>query len=142
MRYAALLLFPMTLSACESWPEVELTEPVGEYTSEAGGSVDVTVALSRRPPHAIDVWAVSSTPREGVVAGRVHFEPASWEEPQHFTISGVDDAKCDGDRAYGVSIYARWHDDPSGGWLVDELHLINRDDDCAAPDASGEGHDD
>ena len=107
-----------------------LVSPTTElHTSEAGGTVDVTVQLTEQPGGEVDVALATSNPREGLVApGALVFTPGNFDQPQHVVITGIDDPWVDGPQPYTIQITATGTVLPVAA--VD-LDVTNDDDDHA-----------
>jgi hypothetical protein len=123
------LLVTAMLGACGGTPDVDLDFGDATETSEAGGSVEVSLTLERKPRGVIRIYAVSSDPSEGVVSEAIQFDERDWDQPRTLTITGVDDPDVDGDVSYQVSFYllASWL--PGLPRRITTLTLTNTDDD-------------
>jgi hypothetical protein len=129
MRLLPLLL----LTACDLLPIVEVSVPNPSSTSERGTSVDVVVRPKERPDEPIEVFGESSNRDEGTVTGSLHFDANNWQTPQTLRITGVDDDREDGDKAYVINVLARQPGSHGGHrWLLQRIKLVNRDDDSAS----------
>jgi len=73
-------------------------------TTEAGGTATFTVVLTSQPTADVTIGLSSSDLTEGTLApGSLTFTAATWNMAQTVTVTGVDDAVADGDRAYSLS---------------------------------------
>ncbi len=101
-------------------------------TSEAGGSVDVTISLTAEPTADVTVTFNSSDASEALVAptGLV-FTTVNWSTEQTITLTGQDDALIDGDQNYQVSITISSADASYDGLAIPAIDATNTDDDVA-----------
>jgi hypothetical protein len=98
-------------------PQVDLR------TSESGGVVELTVALTNEPARDVTIELVSLDPTEGTVEpAMLTFTRANYDQPQTAMLIGVDDDIADGDTPYLVRISG-----PSVGAV--ELDVVNEDND-------------
>ena len=102
-------------------------------TTEAGDSTTFTVALASQPHGDVTVSLSSIDPHEGTVSpSTIVFSEASFAEPRTVTVTGVDDARADGNAAYFVRV-------DGGRFGMVDVDLVNLDDDVAgvavSPDA-------
>lgn len=126
-------------------PGLNVSVASSANTSESGGSITFTVALTSKPPRTVGVPIVSSDPSEGKPAvARLLFTPENFDAPQTVTIIGQDDFEADGAIPYKITVGATQGVDYSG--LSSELALSNTDNDtsgitlsAAAGDVSEEG---
>ena len=92
-------------------------------TTEAGGTATFTVALTNPPPGDVTVALTSTNAAEGIVsASTLTFGRDDYDRARTVTITGVDDARADGDQAYTVRVEA------ARLGAVD-LEITNQDDD-------------
>jgi subtilase family serine protease/methionine-rich copper-binding protein CopC len=112
-------------------PGISVTLPGSLVTTEAGGSVAISLVLTSQPSADVTIAIVSSDTTEGAVsASSVTFTPDNWNVPQVVTITGVDDLIADGTVAYTVAIGPVTSDDPVyAAFDPDDLALVNTDDD-------------
>ena len=76
----------------------------GLLTSEDMTTADISVVLDTQPTDTVTISASSSDTSEGTVApAELQFDAMSWNTPQQFTVTGVDDQQVDGDIAYEIS---------------------------------------
>jgi uncharacterized membrane protein len=124
------------LAGCVGTPEVDLELGDQRETNEAGGRIEITVTLARRPEGVFTIYAVSSDESEANVSSPIQFDGQDWERPQSLTITGVDVDAADGDVSYEVSLYARLGQQPPR--LLRTLTLVNVDDEIVRFDALGD----
>ena len=113
---------------------VIISEPTpSAITTEAGGSVQFTVALTESPVAEVSFSVSSSDPSEGAVdVDQLTFTPNDWSSPQTVTVTGVDDSVVDGAVAYSIVLgVASTSDDNYAGLDPDDVVLSNADDDSA-----------
>lgn len=106
----------------------------GLITSEAGASATFEVSLDSPPTSPVTIALGVSDPTEGQVSPlSLTFEPAEWETPQQFTVTGQDDDYDDGDTVYFVTIGAPQSEDPTYNSLPDlpDVQVTNLDNDTA-----------
>jgi hypothetical protein len=102
-----------------------ISPQTGLHTDESGTTATVTVALTRAPAGDVAVRLTSSELGEGTVSPpTLLFTKENYARAQTVTITGVDDKRADGDRAYTV----RLGTDLLGSFEVD---VVNGDDDTA-----------
>lgn len=74
-------------------------------TSEGGGSASFTLVLDGAPTSTVVVSLSSSQPDEGVVTPTIAtFTTSTWNVPQRFVVTGVDDAGPDRTQPYAISL--------------------------------------
>ena len=104
--------------------------PVTGTTSEAGGEAVFEAVLTSEPTQEITLDLTSSNPNEGMLSTDVLvFDSSNWNEPQSFTVTGVDDDLEDGDIAYSIQTTISTSDEAYGLLPVDDIVLANVDDD-------------
>jgi hypothetical protein len=130
------LAIAAVLAGCVGTPEVDLDLGDERETDEAGGHIEITITLARKPEGVFTIYAVSSDESEGSVSRPIQFDGQDWERPQSLTITGVDDDLDDGDVSYEVSFYARLGREPPR--LLRTLALLNVDDELVRFDALGD----
>ncbi len=126
-------------------PGLTVSSPTGGSTTEGGGSVTFTVALTSKPPRTVGVPIVSSDATEGKpMVARLLFTPENFDAPQTVTIVGQDDFEADGTVPYKITVGATQGVDYEG--LSSEISLTNTDNDtsgitlsAAAGDVTEEG---
>lgn len=131
LALAATCVLSVVMHGCDGIPRLDI-EPQGHLvTTESGRHVDIQVSLYHSPNGVIRVTASSSDESEGKVEGEARFDSENWREPQTFRVTGVDDAREDGDKHFDVAFYATNSASKLGPKLIRVLHFINRDDDTA-----------
>ncbi len=102
-------------------------------TTESGGTVSFTMALSSQPTGDVTIAVSSSNTGEGTVSvTQLTFTPANWNIPQTVTVTGVDDQVQDGDQPYTIILGAATSTDPNyNGLNPTDVSLTNLDDDTA-----------
>jgi len=85
---------------------LKVTAAANLQTTEAGGKVTFTVALTSQPTGNVNVTVSSSNTKEGLAApaSLVPFTASNWSVPQTVTVTGVNDAIADGNQTYTVTI--------------------------------------
>ena len=85
---------------------LSVTETAGStLVSEAGGTDDITVALTAAPASSVDVAVTSGDPQEVTASpSRVTFTSGSWSAPRTVRLTGVDDTLIDGDQVTPVTV--------------------------------------
>lgn len=102
-----------------------ISPQTGLYTDETGATSTVTIALSAEPVGTIAVALASSAMDEGTVSpATLVFTRENYARAQTVTITGVDDKRADGDRAYTIRVGT----DLLGSF---ELDVVNGDNDSA-----------
>ncbi|MBM7117349.1 Calx-beta domain-containing protein [Archangium primigenium] len=110
---------------------LSLTPRSGE-TTEAGGQTPLTLVLDSRPTAAVTVHARSSHPGEGrVLPESLTFTPEDWRSPRTLVVTGVDDARADGDQPYTLTLTLTSDDATYAALPPAPVAMINRDDDTA-----------
>jgi hypothetical protein len=112
---------------------IQVTPTAGLVTTEAGGTATFTVKLGSQPTADVTVPVASSAPTEGTVsASSLTFTAANWNLPQTVTVTGVDDAVQDGDKAYAIALGAAASADPHyAGTDPTDVAVTNTDNDAA-----------
>ncbi|HEU4385626.1 MAG TPA: Calx-beta domain-containing protein [Anaeromyxobacteraceae bacterium] len=107
--------------------------PSGTTTTEAGGSVTFTVALTSQPLADVTIPLSSSRPTEGRVSpASLTFTAANWNVLQTVTVTGVDDFVADGPQTYLIAIGPSASADPGyQGMDPADLTFTNLDNDFA-----------
>ncbi|GAB4258086.1 MAG: hypothetical protein Kow0092_05430 [Deferrisomatales bacterium] len=87
-------------------------------TDEDGAQATFTVALASRPVAEVQVAVGTSDPGEALAApGLLVFPPESWDVPTVVTVTGQDDALCDGDEPFVVALAPASSADPASAGL-------------------------
>lgn len=108
--------------------------PTGTQTTEAGGTVSMSVQLTSQPVADVTVPVSSSDLSEGTVSvSALVFTPANWNIAQTVVVTGVDDAMQDGTIGYNLVFGAFSSSDTSYN-AVDpaDMALQNVDNDTAS----------
>ncbi|MBF0238411.1 MAG: S-layer homology domain-containing protein [SAR324 cluster bacterium] len=102
-------------------------------TTEQGQKAWFTVSLSSRPKATVNLNVSSSNPQEGQVTPEtLQMTPENWNREQTLAVTGVDDARQDGNQKYQVTLKITDSTDPDYSGLEPKiLELINEDDDKA-----------
>ena len=112
--------------------DVIVTDPTpSSVTTEDGGSVAFTVALTEEPTANVSFDVSSSDAGEGVTdVSQLTFTPSNWNVPQAVTVTGVDDAVVDGDASYSIVLGAATSGDSNySGLDPADVNLTNADND-------------
>ncbi len=112
-------------------------------TSEAGTSATFTIVLNSQPTAAVSIPIASSDTAEGMLSeATVDFTTSNWASPHTVTVTGVDDALADGDKAYSIVVGNPTSTDTKYAAIdPDDVALINTDDDSAGINVSPAGGD-
>ncbi|MDA3041206.1 MAG: sialidase family protein [Actinomycetota bacterium] len=87
-----------------STPGVILDGAAGLYTSEAGGSAELGLALQSKPAADVAITVSGLDESEGRLSGTAFtFTPGNWGIVQPLTITGIDDPDPDGDATYNLT---------------------------------------
>jgi hypothetical protein len=102
----------------------------GLQTTEAGGAATFQVALASPPLTPVTIPLASSAPDEATVRpATLRFDPSNWQRPQIVTVTGIDDSRTDGARAYQVLVGpASDGDERYQRLAATRVSLVNRDD--------------
>ncbi|MBP1468573.1 hypothetical protein EYB53_022865 [Candidatus Chloroploca sp. M-50] len=96
---------------------IEVVAPSGQFTSEDGDFVTMTLRLTSQPTDSVSIDVTSSDVSEGVVSAAsglpLVFDAANWNVPQIVTITGVDDDLFDGLQAYTIEVQPAVSADPN-----------------------------
>ena len=104
--------------------------PAGQgTTTEKGGTAVFSLSLHSQPTANVTLTFTTSDPAEGLVApGSLTYTKDNWSMTQNVTVTGVDDAVADGDRAYNIAVKGSNTSDPNYQYAATTLSLINKDD--------------
>jgi hypothetical protein len=110
--------------------------PISGDTTESGGTATFTVALATEPASDVVVNLNSNDTTEGTVncgtSPILTFTPATWNQSQTCTVTGLDDDVDDGDVTYSIRLASAISDDPDyAGEDPADVSVTNRDDDTA-----------
>ena len=101
-------------------------------TDEAGGGVEVDVALAAAPRSTVTLQISSSNTTEGIVSpAEVVFTPDDWATPQTLSATGVDDDIADGPGKYEIRFAIVTEDPDYAGIELPVVQAVNADDDVA-----------
>src|SRR5213078_3040690 len=102
-------------------------------TTEAGGQASFTVKLKSQPLADVTISIASSNTAEGTVStSSLTFTSANWNVAQTVTVTGVDEAIDDGDKAYTITTGAAASADTVySGLNPSDVSVTNTDNDTA-----------
>jgi alpha-tubulin suppressor-like RCC1 family protein len=118
-----------------------LVDPAsGLRTTEAGACDSFTIMLNKPPVAEVTMMLSSSDSSEGtVIPTSLTFTPADWDQPRMVTVTGVQDSRADGLRAYRVVMPPVTSADADfNGLDPQDVTALNADDDSRA--AAGYQH--
>jgi hypothetical protein len=112
--------------------------PIGNNTSEAGGTATFGVVLTSQPTADITIPLASSNTAEGTPSvSSLTFTAANWNVAQAVTVTGADDAMADGDVAYSIITGAAVSADANySGMNAADVAVTNVDNDTAGVSVS------
>ncbi|NJS13118.1 MAG: hypothetical protein HC789_23475, partial [Microcoleus sp. CSU_2_2] len=85
------------------FPQIIVGPTSGLTTTEAGGTDNFSVVLTRKPIADVVIPVRSDNTAEGTVSvSTLTFTPDNWDIAQTVTIEGVNDNQSDGDRPYNI----------------------------------------
>ena len=85
------------------FPQIVVGPTSGLTTTEAGGTDNFSVVLTRKPIADVVIPVSSDNTAEGTVSvSTLKFTPDNWDIAQTVTIKGVNDSVLDGDRPYKI----------------------------------------
>ena len=122
----------LALTNIDDEPASFVLENAGSLvTTEDGKADSFTIALAREPVGEVTFTLSTGDATEGTVApASMRFDAATWDTPQHVTVTGVDDAVDDGDQPWIVITSDAVSTDPTfSGAAVPDPVVTNRDDD-------------
>lgn len=113
---------------------ITVTPTSGLITTEAGGTNSFLVFLNRQPAADVTIGLASSNTGEGTVTpAAVIFSAADWNIPQVVTVTGVDDFRKDGNKAYTIVTAAATSTDSNySGINPADVAAVNLDNDVPA----------
>jgi Calx-beta domain len=112
---------------------IVVTPSYSGTTTEKGGSANFSINLNSQPTTSVTLTFASSDANEGKVApGNLSFTISNWSTPQTVTVTGLDDAICDGDKSYNINVKGTNTTDPNYQYAATTLSLVNKDDDVAS----------
>ncbi|MGQ4648643.1 hypothetical protein [Lyngbya aestuarii] len=99
-------------------------------TSEDGDTASFTVVLNSQPVHPVGLILNSDASNEGIVdQAFLLFDQNNWDNPQEFTVTGVDDNLADGEHSYQILTYTISADSNYNNLDVADIVLTNLDND-------------
>jgi hypothetical protein len=102
--------------------------PVSGATTEAGGQATFTIQLNSQPKFNVGVNVNSRNGNEGLAYPYFPvFTPSNWNIPQLITITGQDDFRVDGDKAYNIAISPTSIDPNYNNLEVPDVSVVNLD---------------
>jgi SdrD B-like protein/Calx-beta domain-containing protein len=112
---------------------IQVNPTSGLTTTEAGGTANFNVALTKAPTSNVTINLSSSDTTEGVVSpSSLTFTPQNWSTSKTATVTGQDDAVDDGNVAYTIVTAAAVSSDADySGLNADDVSLTNSDNDTA-----------
>jgi subtilisin-like proprotein convertase family protein len=110
---------------------VRVMPPSGLATTEAGGIARFSVTLTAQPTADVTIPVSTSDATEGTITvSSLIFTSVNWNVPQTVTVTGVNDAYSDGDKAYAVRLGLAASADPVFNGLDPvDVSLVNTDND-------------
>lgn len=107
-----------------------INRPEPAFTTEAGGSYEISFALETAPAGDVTLTVETSDASEGQPQpSALTFTAANYNVPQTVRIVGQDDHDVDGDVAYQIDVKATSTDPAYHRGLLLSLQLINYDND-------------
>ena len=113
---------------------ITVTPTNGLTTTEAGGTAQFSVFLNRSPAADVTIGLSSDTVTEGLPGvSSLTFNTTNWNVPQVVTVTGVDDPRKDGNKAYKIITAAATSADANyNGINPADVSLVNLDNDNPA----------
>jgi large repetitive protein len=109
---------------------VKVTAAANLQTTEAGGKVTFTVALTSQPTANVSIAVTSSVTKEGTVSpASLSFTASNWSVAQTVTVTGVDDSIADGNQSYTVTLKNSGNDAKYTALTPIMISIVNKDDD-------------
>jgi large repetitive protein len=91
-----------------------VTPTSGLQTTESGGTAIFTVVLNSQPTADVAIALTSSKLTEGIAApASLVFTTTNWSAPQIVTVTGLDDARVDGNQPYDIVLAPAVSPDPN-----------------------------
>ncbi|MCM2374218.1 sodium:calcium exchanger [Rhodopirellula sp. ICT_H3.1] len=111
-------------------PGVSIVTASPLQISEAGTSATFTVALNTPPTQNVTITATSGDTSEGTISpNTITFNSTNFNQPQTFTITGVDDPLVDGDVSFNIVLTAASGDTAYDGISISPISVVNANDD-------------
>jgi len=116
---------------CGGAPGFVLSSTDALTTTEAGGTATFTVSLRSSPTDTVTFGLESSDPTEGTVSPtELSFDPDDAQLPRTVTVTGINDALLDGDRAFTIVTSPAVSADPDyAGLDPADVSVVNVNDD-------------
>ncbi|MBB3207001.1 hypothetical protein FHS27_002815 [Rhodopirellula rubra] len=129
--YRSVNVSPISVdNADDDVPGVSVITAGDLEISETGTTATFTVALNTPPTQNVTISAVSSDTSEGTVSPASHtFNSTNYNQPQTFTITGVDDLLVDGDVSFNIAITASSSDTAYNAIDIAPIGVTNINDD-------------
>ena len=104
--------------------------PAGQgTTTEKGGTATFSLNLHSQPTASVTLTFTTSDDKEGKVApASLTYTKDNWSTVQNITVTGVDDAIADGDKAYNIAVKGTNTSDVNYQYAATTLSLTNKDD--------------
>lgn len=115
------------------WPGLTSNTPLPVVVDETGTTQQLGLRLGTPPTGNVVIDLAVSDPTEAAInTAQLTFTLANWDQVQHVTITGVDDAEDDGDIALQViaTINPATADPAYAGLPPQQFEVVNRDDDA------------
>jgi len=118
-------------ACCGGVPGFVFVPTDGLITTEGGGTATFTVSLRSSPSDTVTIGLESSDPTEGAVSPtELSFDPDDAQLPRTVTVTGLDDALLDGDRAFTIVTSPAASADPDyAGLDPADVSVVNVNDD-------------
>jgi len=99
-------------------------------TTEEGGQAVVEFSLGYLPTGPVTINATTTDSTEGTLnTSSLVFHTTTWDTPQQFIITGVEDFVQDGDISYDIDFTVTSNDPAYSGFSLSSATLSNRDND-------------
>ena len=126
--FEKLLFFGAFTSSVLLANVLNITPPVTQVTTEAGGYVEYSMVMTTEPTEDVFVGCQLSDTSEAICSSYVTFTSSDWNVSRNYRITGKNDYEIDGNKTYEVTFshYTK-NDSPYSG--TEKFTLINTDDD-------------
>ncbi|MCC7541357.1 MAG: hypothetical protein IT379_34390, partial [Deltaproteobacteria bacterium] len=109
---------------------LHVVRPASPILAETGGVATFSVALTSRPKSTVTIALEVSDPTQAVCsAAELVFTPATWNVPQTFDVSAIDDDHDDGDAEVWLRFLPATGDEGYEGMDAADRMLVVADDD-------------
>ena len=126
--FEKLLFFGVFASSVLLANVLNITPPISQVTTEAGGFVEYNMTMTTQPSEDVYVGCQLSDISEGTCSSYVAFTSSDWNTSKNYRITGKNDYIIDGNQTYEVTFsYATSNDSEYSG--TEKFTLINTDDD-------------